>query len=134
MRDFCVGGIWRYVWLGLVVWLVGGASGYAELQVSSLRCEYRAEPLAIDTPQPRLSWRLASGERDQAQTAYQVVVATAPEELTERRADLWDSGKVASSQSIHIDYGGKPLRSGQRVCWKVRAWDKQGRVSAWSPP
>ncbi|MFA0734295.1 MAG: hypothetical protein OGMRLDGQ_000795, partial [Candidatus Fervidibacter sp.] len=28
----------------------------AGLRVTSLRCEYRVNPLGIDVPQPRLSW------------------------------------------------------------------------------
>ncbi len=134
MKYFCPRGIWRYVWLGLIAWLAGGLVSQAELRVSGLRCEYRTEPLGLDTPQPRLSWQLESRERGQVQTAYQVIVAAAPEDLTERRADLWDSGKVVSNQSFHVAYAGKPLHSGQRVYWKVRAWDKEGRVSAWSRP
>ena len=45
---------------------------------------------------------------------------------------FWDSGRVASEQSTWVEYGGKPLGSGQRVYWKVRAWSDTGRPSPWS--
>ena len=50
------------------------------------------------------------------------------------RAILWDSGKVASDQSIQVRYAGKPLVSEQECFWKVRVWDEQGKASAWSEP
>ena len=94
------------------------------LAPSTLRCEYKANPLGIDTPEPRLRWVLASPERNAIQTAYQILV----------NGGLWDSGKVMSSQSVHVSYAGPLLSSGQTVSWKVRVWDGKGEVSEWSEP
>lgn len=47
--------------------------------------------------------------------------------------DLWYSGKVGSDETMQIDYGGKSLISRQQCFWKVRAWDRSGCVSSWSP-
>jgi len=105
----------------------------AGLEVEGLKCEYCVNPLGLDTPQPRLSWLLDSGERGQRQTAYQVIAATTADLLSKGRGDLWDSGKVASGDSVQVAYGGQPLRPGQRVYWKVRAWDREGRPSGYSP-
>ena len=110
----------------------------------NLRCEYRDNPLGIDVAKPRLSWKIAAGDqraeaRGQKQTAYQVLVASSPELLAKNQGDLWDSGKVASDQSIQIEYAGKPLES-RRVChWKARVWvasgtDRKDKPSAWSAP
>jgi alpha-L-rhamnosidase len=112
--------------------LVPAAS--AGTNVDSLKCEYLANPLGIDVLQPRLSWVLHSPERGQKQTAYQVLVASSPELLQQNQGDLWDSGKVASEQSIHVEYAGKPLASYQGCEWKVRVWDKDGQPSDWSQP
>jgi hypothetical protein len=59
---------------------------------SYLRCEYRVDPLGIDVVHPRLSWVLESDERDQAQTGYQILVATSVDKLSPADADLWNSG------------------------------------------
>jgi alpha-L-rhamnosidase len=99
-----------------------------------LRCEYATNPLGIDTARPRLSWVLESSERNQVQTAYQILVAGTPENLAADRGDLWDSGKVSTSQTLHVVYSGRPLSSGQRAYWKIRAWDGQGRDCPWSRP
>ncbi len=109
--------------------VVGRAAG---VEVKGLRCEYRAKPLGIDAPQPRLSWRLEASERGQRQTAYRVLAATSTKLLSEGKADLWDSGKVISGESVHVVYGGRPLRAGQRAHWKVRAWDRNDRASGYS--
>jgi len=107
-------------------------SVFAGVMPTRLRCEYATNPLGIDNPHPRLSWVLQSPQRAQVQTAYQILVAGTPEKLAADQADLWDSGKVASNQSVHIVYGGKALPSGTRAYWKVRAWDRDGDVSPYS--
>lgn len=107
---------------------------WAGMTVHSLRCEYAKDPLSIDTTAPRLSWVLHSDERGQKQTAYQILVASTQEILVSDQGDLWDTGRVDSEQSIQIEYAGKPLGSRMRCCWKIRAWDKNGQPSPWSPP
>ena len=105
----------------------------AALKVEGLKCEYRVNPLGLDTARPRLSWRLESAQRGQRQTAYQVLAASSPERLAKGTGDIWDSGKVASGESVQVAYGGQPLRAGQRVYWKVRSWDGEGEPSGYSP-
>jgi alpha-L-rhamnosidase len=82
--------------------------------LTHLRCEYRENPLGIDAAKPRLSWQISDLKseipRGQKQTAYQVLVASSEELLKKDKGDLWDSGKVASDQSIQAEYGG-PLLS-----------------------
>jgi alpha-L-rhamnosidase len=105
-----------------------------ELHPAQLRCEHLTNPLGIDAPQPRLSWILESTERGQRQTAYQILVASAPERLADDQGDLWDSGRISSDQSVYVAYAGAGLRSGDRAWWKVRVWDKDGQPSAYSEP
>ena len=107
----------------------------SSLQVGDMECEYLENPLGVDVLNPRLSWRFkAAGIRGEKQTAYRIIVATSPDKLSEDEADLWDSGKVRSDQSIHVTYNGKPLKSGMKCFWKVMVWDKEGKPSAWSEP
>ena len=104
------------------------------LMPAYLRCEYLVEPLGIDEPAPRLSWIVESGERGQRQTAYHLIVASSEALLKQGTGDLWDSGKVASDDTIGAAYQGKPLTSQQRCFWKLKVWDKDGKESAWSKP
>ena len=111
---------------------VGLAQLPSDLRVADVRCEYLTDPLGIDVVQPRLNWKLESQWRGQKQTAYQVFVASEEKLLREGKADLWDSGKVASDQSIHVVYAGKALVSRTRCYWKVRAWDKDDKPTPFS--
>lgn len=106
----------------------------ASLTAGTLRCEYLDNPPGIDVTTPRLSWVLESGERGARQTAYQVLVASDPNLLAQDQGDRWDSGKVASDQSVHVAYAGRPLASRDACHWKVRVWDAEGEPSAWSAP
>jgi alpha-L-rhamnosidase len=109
-------------------------STHAALSPADLRCDYAVNPLGVDSPNPRLFWTLESKERGQKQTACQILVASSPGLLAKDQGDLWDSGKVASDETIQIPYAGQPLKSSQEVFWKVRVWDVNERVSAWSKP
>ena len=92
------------------------------LAPTTLRCEYKTNPLGIDTPVPRLSWVLESAAQGAVQSAYQIT------------AGRWDSGKVISAQSVSVAYAGPGLTSGQLASWKVRVWDGFDQVSEWSEP
>ena len=108
------------------------AAAQANLQVHSLKCDHRSNPLGVENQHPGLSWQLSSPEQGQHQTAYQLLVASSPEKLNESEADLWNSDKVLSTQSVHVPYDGKPLQAQQRYYWKVKTWDKDGLPSPWS--
>jgi alpha-L-rhamnosidase len=106
--------------------------GGAAASVSNLRCEYQVNPLGLDARQPRLSWQLLSDTRGVVQSAYQVRVAESESGLA--RAPIWDTGRIASDQSIHVAYRGPALQSARRYYWQVRVWDGAGAASAWSAP
>jgi hypothetical protein len=104
------------------------------LSVSHLRCEYQAHPLGVQTRTPALSWQLSASQRNTVQTAYQVLVAESPEQLRQNLGDTWNSGKVASKNSIQVCYAGKALQPAHTYYWKVKTWDNHGGASAWSAP
>ena len=106
----------------------------AEIGALGLTCEYAVDPLGVDTPQPRFGWLLKSDQRAQLQSAYRVLVATSEKQLQANAGDKWDSGKIASADSVNVEYRGKPLASDEVCYWKVQVWDKQGRPSTWSKP
>ncbi len=109
----------------------------ATLRPVDLRAEYRVNPLGLDTPEPRLSWKLEDlnpNARGLSQSAYRVLVASSEAALQRNQGNLWDTGKVTSDQSIQLPYAGKAVSSSQLVWWKVQAWDNNGAASAWSAP
>jgi len=83
--------------------------------VGDLRCEFLVDPQGIDVREPRLGWVVGSDRRGETQTAYRVLVASSPQLLADGTGDLWDSGRVASADSIHVAYAGQPPAPG--LCW-----------------
>lgn len=102
----------------------------AAVSAVELSCEYRSNPLGIDAPAPRLSWMIGGNGRDLRQSAYEIIVSS----NMQGNGDAWRSGKIISTENIHIPYAGTPLRSFTRYWWKVRVFDDKGRASAWSQP
>ncbi len=109
----------------------------SDLKVTGLRCEYKSEPLGIETMTPRLSWMLLpthSHKRCLKQSAYRIQVATNKDLLRRNRPDVWDTGKMDSRETSHIVYEGAPLHSTMEYWWKVRVWDQHNQPSRWSTP
>jgi len=94
-----------------------------------LRCDYRENPLGIDDTVPHFSWQSDNTERNWRQSAYQILVASSAENLQGGNADVWDSGKQSSDESVSIAYGGPALQSRKRYYWTVRVWDAIGQQS-----
>jgi len=99
-----------------------------------LRCEYLSEPLGVDTASPRLSWQLESPARGDRQTAFQILLASAPELLRSDIGDYWDTGRVETDRAASVEYAGESLQSCARYHWKVRWWDRERQASPWSEP
>ncbi|WP_448249078.1 family 78 glycoside hydrolase catalytic domain [Thalassotalea agariperforans] len=91
------------------------------------------EPLGYYESAPRFSWKIPANAESEFQSAYQVQVASSPA-LLDSAADLWDSKKVLSSETSWIKYQGQALASRAQLYWRVRIWDENSQVSAWSEP
>ena len=109
----------------------------SSLATTALTVDTLADPTGLGDTTPGLGWSLSTdrdsdGSQAGLQTAYEIRVASTLAGLN--HPDLWDSGKVASSETGNIAYGGNPLRSQQDAFWEVRVWDGNGDASAWSMP
>ena len=115
----------------LALILATAASASAATPASSrpaaLKCDSLVQPLGIDTPKPLLSWQLRDTSSGAKQTAYEILVSSKPAQSGALKPDIWDSGRVASEQSIAVPYGGPVLEAQKRYFWQVRAWDKDGK-------
>lgn len=99
-------------------------------KITNMTCCNQVEPLGIDT-NPVFSWntetymggkfvlnhKIITGY---IQDSYRIFVATDPKLLTEGKADMWDSGKVETAQSVSIPYQGKALEPATVYYWGIR--------------
>ena len=93
-----------------------------------LQCESLTNPLGVDTKSPVFSWKLRDARFGAKQTAYQIEVASSPNGFGPGKADMWDSGKVQSDNSIQVEYAGKELNPSTRYNWRVTVWDADGKA------
>lgn len=110
------------------IMLYSAVSGQ-KLAVYGLTTDHRVNPVGIESPQPRLSWKINAPGRNVLQTAYIIRVASAPDFAKEKI--VWESGKQQADQSVLHPFGGK-AEPGMRYFWQVKVWDNQKRESAWS--
>lgn len=99
--------------------------------IYDLKTEYHSNPIGLDTLFPRLSWKLHSDKNDVIQAAYHIRCAFDKEKLSSGEL-AWDSGKVNSDKSTHIEYEGQKLESGIIIYWQVKVWNNYGEESEWS--
>lgn len=102
------------------------------LEITAMRCEYLSNPLGIDVAKPRLSWNMIATERNQLQSAYEIIVSDAEDDVINGKGTAWQTGKVNSDASIQVEYAGKPLSPFTKYFWRVKLYDKNGIASEWS--
>eukprot|EP00730_Choanoeca_flexa_P008327 TRINITY_DN12476_c0_g2_i7.p1 TRINITY_DN12476_c0_g2~~TRINITY_DN12476_c0_g2_i7.p1 ORF type:complete len:946 (+),score=206.96 TRINITY_DN12476_c0_g2_i7:296-3133(+) len=95
-----------------------------------LQVNHLANPVAISTPQPLLSWKLdlTNATRGTTQEAYQVIVTH-----TDSGSIAWDTGKVTTAGVRQVKYNGEVLKLFDEYSWTVQWW-AHNQVSAVSQP
>jgi alpha-L-rhamnosidase len=99
------------------------------LVVYGLSTEQRHEPLGLDEPRPRLSWKLASERRGAAQSAYRITAAPRRADLDDPARLVWDTGRRESGEGLLVPWDGPVLRSATRYHWRVAVWDGAGAAA-----
>ncbi len=99
------------------------AAGPIELRIDDLKT-----PLGIDDPAPRFSWQLQDPVRGARQTAYEVLVASRAELLKSGQADVWDSGRVESNESLNVHFCCPAEKASTRYFWLVKVWGGDGKL------
>ena len=87
---------------------------FSQIQLTVTLCENRVNPIGLDFPQPELSWQFQSATRNTMQTAYEIRVAENSSDVAKGANLLWNTGKVATDKSVHVNYGGASLQSAKK--------------------
>jgi alpha-L-rhamnosidase len=109
------------------------ASSFAAASPVQLRTNHLINPVGIDTPKPQFAWQSDATTPNWTQSAYELLVATSEKNLTPAKPDVWDSGRIASSDSINIPYNGPALKPQTRYFWSVRVWDNHNQPATSVP-
>jgi hypothetical protein len=106
----------RSIGTAVVLCLGLAATAQAAGPPTQLTVGDQERPLNVEGA-PQFGWMPAAD-----QTAYQVTVSKGG-------AQVWDSGKVASSEQSYVPYAGPALGNGEAYDWTVRTWDTSGTAS-----
>jgi len=106
----------------------------AENPPGALRCELLLHPeqTLLTDLSPEFSWRIPSSRNGVRQTAYQIIISASRVLAEKERGDVWDSGKVASDQSVDVPFAGGSLTPDRDYYWRVRIWCGDGKPSPYS--
>ena len=106
--------------------------GNASVSIKNLKSTVNEHPSLPGKVTALFSWQMQTGQRNQVQTAYQVMVSETQDQLNTSKGIVWDSGKLNSSQSALVSYNGPELKPAQIYYWKVKIWNQDNHSSAWS--
>ena len=101
--------------------------GAESFTINHLRTCHLDNPIGLDEEVPEFSWRMEGAARGLYQSAYRIVLAESEEQLAQEQY-IWDSGKVFSSESVGIAYGGEKLTPKTRYYWQVTVWDGNDEI------
>ncbi|WP_293789403.1 glycoside hydrolase family 78 protein [uncultured Pedobacter sp.] len=99
-----------------------------KLSVKDLTIEHLVNPLSIDYPKPRFSWKIISDIKNTRQRSYEIRMGTSA-----TLSNVFWKAAVANDQSVLIAYDGPMLSSKTKYYWQVRVKDNHGNTSPWSP-
>lgn len=105
---------------------VGWTQAQSECTPYDLKSDHLENPVGIDNPTPRLSWKINDVRTGAKQTAYQVLIGTDSLEVLSGKGSQWDSNKQMSNQ-ILVTYSGKKLSPCTKYYWKVKVWDMENK-------
>lgn len=125
---------WCLILTFMLILFKGCTTSEPDLTLYDLKCENLYQPLGIATSSPCFSWKIRSNVNGKSQKDWQIIAASEMKLLTENKADLWNSGKILSGESILVPWQGKNMTSGLLCYWKVRIWDENDKMSEWSEP
>lgn len=118
-----------------------------------LQTDHLENPLGIDNPNPRLSWRMEDKSEGAKQKAYRMLVCTDSLHIAnldhllqnlgnegsglktvgknESKMEdyLWDTGRVDSDKRL-VTYAGSKLNPFTKYYWRVILWNERGQASS----
>ncbi len=101
------------------------------MDVNDLKCESQTNPTGITTAHPSFSWTYVGDDESPEQGGFRIMMATSEAKL--KYPDIWDTGPTSKSETGPYVYLGDPLKSGQKVYWRVTVWGNNRGVKHSTP-
>ena len=78
------------------------------------------EQTYITASNPKFGWNYNASFRNDWQTGYRIIVSSTLGLANAGTGDMWDSGQIASSNSINVAYAGSTLKASTNYFWRVQ--------------
>lgn len=92
------------------------------MKITKILTEYQECPIGLDEAAPSFSWELSSSRQNVMQRAYQIQIWK-----EKNKEEVWNTGRIASSQSSNIIYEGVELEACTDYGIKVQVWDDENK-------
>jgi hypothetical protein len=87
----------------------------------------------IRSARPSFSWILPNASINDRQTSYQIILSSSRKNSQANVGDIWDSGKVLSTQSVGVQLPASLRLTADRIYfWRVKTWNGQQTASDFS--
>jgi alpha-L-rhamnosidase len=93
-------------------------------------------PIGLGVSDVAFAWHVVDARRGAVESAYRLTVSRVKVSGSHPTptSTIWDSGRVKSSATAFVPYGGPALASDSVYQWRVQTWDGFGKASARSAP
>lgn len=88
------------------------------MKITSIKVEGVKSPVGVDEKRPVFSWQISGNGKDIFQESYRIIVTEGGDFSGKI---VWDSKTVNSSNTVCVEYRGKPLRPDTQYTFKVFA-------------
>ncbi|MGY4384100.1 alpha-L-rhamnosidase [Pedobacter sp. UYP24] len=116
-------------------------AGYAQSKPDGLLIDllYASSTVNKELPKPTVlskypsfSWIVPGKQQGTVQIAYQIILSTSKEALSEGKDDVWNSGRVMGNNSVSVIYTGSALKPSTNYFFKVKIFTNKDGESLWS--
>lgn len=120
--------LYRYFILTILLLFSHFAKSESSPLPVDLKTDHLENPIGIDNPSPRLTWRIEDNSQGAKQSAYRIIVGTDSLKVVNGDGEIWDSGKVDSDRQL-VTYKGTNPTPFTKYFWKVIVWDGMQQTS-----
>jgi len=117
--------------ISILIWVLVAGSGFSQVKVKNLKCEYLTNPIGIDAENPRFTWQIEASISGYLQKSYQLLIGNNSDEINQGKGNIWKSD-IINSKTLPAVYRGPELQPFTRYFWRIRVQDESDVWSDWS--
>lgn len=114
----------KFTWILALICFINNNANEVKIITS---VGYYKNPVGVSDEFLFFSWEIKSQKKNFYQKAYQIIISDDCENISKNIGNVFNSGKVYSSNSILININFDNFLSAKKYYWKVKIWDKNNK-------